>query len=68
MGKISKGTKCSIIDCNEFAIRSISSRKVKSVGLNIPESRRTYLCEKHYKEYKKGGKRERRFEKWRRNV
>ena len=68
MGKISKGAKCSVIECNEFAIRSITSSRVKSVGLNISDSRRTYLCEKHYKEYKKGSKRERRFEKWRRNI
>lgn len=54
MGKISKGVNCSIIGCPEKAIKSLSTSKVVSVGFQISSKyRRVYLCEKHYKEFKK---------------
>jgi len=30
--------------------------------------RRAYLCKEHYKEYKKGSRKERRMERWRHGV
>ncbi len=65
MGKVSKGVKCSVEGCEEPAVRSISAQKVSHV-LRISISRgRAYLCEKHYKEYKKLTREERRIERWR---
>ena len=65
MGKVSKGVKCSVKGCEEPAVRSISAQKVSHV-LRISISRgRAYLCEKHYKEYKKLTREERRIERWR---
>jgi len=65
MGRIDKGVKCSIINCNETAVRSISIDKVEAAGLKVTETKRGYLCEQHYKEYKKKSKDDRRVEKWR---
>ena len=67
MGRIGKGTKCSVAGCEEDAVRSVSVAKAKSAGLNV-EGRRSYLCKEHYKEYKKGSKKERQIEKWRHGV
>lgn len=68
MGRIDKGVKCCVVNCNEPAIRSISIEKVESAGLRMSESKRGYLCKEHYKEYKKLSKDDRRIEKWRRNM
>jgi len=65
MGRIDKGIRCSIVNCNENAIRSISSEKVESSGLKLTDTKRGYLCEHHYKEYKKKSKDTRKVEKWR---
>jgi len=52
--------------CSKEAIRSLSSEKVKSAGLNVGGSeRRAYLCKEHYKDYKKRTKKEKMLEKWR---
>jgi hypothetical protein len=67
MGRIGKGTKCSVANCEEEAVRSISGPKAKAAGLNV-EGRRAYLCKEHYKQYKKGSKQEKQIEKWRHNV
>lgn len=67
MGKISKGVKCTVSGCERDAIRSISTQKAKSAGLKV-EGKRSYLCEEHYREYKKGSKKERRIEKLRFGV
>jgi hypothetical protein len=67
VGRISKGVKCSVVGCDEEAVRSVSVAKAKSAGLNV-EGRRSYLCKEHYKEYKKGSKKERQIEKWRHGV
>ena len=67
MGRIGKGTKCSVANCEEEAVRSISGPKAKAAGLNV-EGRRAYLCKEHYKQYKKGSKQETQIEKWRHNV
>jgi hypothetical protein len=39
---------------------------VSSAGLKVDdETRRSYLCRDHYKEYKKGSKKDKLLEKWR---
>jgi len=60
MGRISKGAMCSIKDCNEPAVRSISRVEFEKskLGLPLKEDKETtrgrvYLCKKHYSEYKK---------------
>ena len=53
--------------CEEEAIRSVSVLKAKATGLDV-EGRRAYLCKEHYKEYKKGSKKDRRIERWRHGV
>ena len=65
MGRVDKGVKCSVVNCSEIAVRSISIEKVKFAGLRVNETKRGYLCEQHYKEYKKKSKNDRRIEKWR---
>ena len=66
MGHINKGVKCSVSGCSREAIRSLSTEKVRSAGLNVGSSeRRSYLCKEHYKEYKKKTKKDKMFEKWR---
>lgn len=65
MGKVSKGEKCSVIGCGNNAVRSLSTDRVRSAGLKIEADKRAYLCEDHYKEYKKKTKRDRMIEKWR---
>jgi hypothetical protein len=67
MGRIGKGTKCSVANCEEEAVRSISGPKAKASGLDV-EGKRAYLCKEHYKQYKKGSKQEKQIEKWRHNV
>lgn len=65
MGKIEKGVKCSVEGCGQMAVRSLSAEKVDSAGLKVKESRRAYLCEGHYKEFKKKTKKAKMLEKWR---
>lgn len=67
MGRIGKGTKCAVAGCEEEAIRSVSVLKAKAAGLDV-EGRRAYLCKEHYKEYKKGSKKDKRIERWRHGV
>ena len=68
MGKIEKGVKCSIIPCGKDAVRSMSAKEVESAGLKIEADKRAYLCEDHYKEFKKKSKGSRQVEKWRWNA
>ena len=65
MGKISKGTTCSVKGCKEEAVRSIDIGRVKQAGLDAEGAKRAYLCKEHYKEYKKGNKKTDQIEKWR---
>ncbi|MFQ6075825.1 MAG: hypothetical protein ACE5Z5_06800 [Candidatus Bathyarchaeia archaeon] len=65
MGRVSKGEKCGVAGCDQPAVRSISAEKVSSAGLEVGEVRRAYLCEEHYKEYKKRSRGARRVERWR---
>ncbi|NIW16494.1 hypothetical protein GWN19_03620 [Candidatus Bathyarchaeota archaeon] len=65
MGRVSKGVKCSVMGCDEEAVRSLSNKKVGSAGLRVGRSRRAYLCKDHYREYKKKTREERKLRKWR---
>jgi len=66
LGRVAKGVKCSVKGCDKDAVRSLPRDKVSSAGLKIDEgTRRSYLCRLHYKEYKKGSKKDKMLEKWR---
>lgn len=68
MGKVKKGELCSVSGCGNAAVRSLSpsySAEMKRAGYTINESARLYLCEQHYKEFKKVHSKEDRLEKWR---
>jgi hypothetical protein len=65
LGRIGKGVTCSVKNCDKEAIRSLARDKVSSAGLKVNEGRRSYLCREHYKEYKKGSKKDKLLEKWR---
>jgi len=68
MGKVKKGVKCSVKDCERLAVRSISRAQFSeaNTGLSI-ETRgpRVYLCETHYKAYKRASKKLKKLQKWR---
>lgn len=68
MGRVAKGVKCSVAGCDAQAIRSLSTGKVSAAGLEVSEGRRAYLCRDHYKEYKKGSKKDKLLEKWRHQL
>jgi hypothetical protein len=66
LGRIDKGVKCNVSGCSREAVRSLSTEKVRSAGLNVDsDQRRSYLCKEHYKEYKKKTKKDKQLEKWR---
>jgi hypothetical protein len=65
MGRIGKGVKCSVIGCDESAVRSLSTDEVAASGLKVEEQRHVYLCKSHYKEHKRAVKKNRMLEKWR---
>ena len=64
MGKVKRGVGCSVKGCSKPAVRSVSVERAKAAGLDV-EGRRAYLCEEHYKEFKRRRKKERLVEKWR---
>jgi len=68
LGRVKKGEKCSVKGCNEEAVRSLSVSKVKNAGLDVEGAKRAYLCKEHYKEFKKGNKKDAQIEKWRHGV
>lgn len=69
MGRVRKGEGCGVEGCGERAVRSLPgevSAVLERAGLKVAAKRgRVYLCEKHYKSYKKLVKRERKAERWR---
>ena len=69
MGKVRKNIPCSVRGCNEPAAHSvgvIDTNILKSSGLDIESPERgIYLCEKHYKMYKKARRRIDRLLRWR---
>jgi len=68
MGKVAKGTECSIKGCDKLAVRSLSTELVIKTDLQVGETRKTYLCRDHHKEFKRKAiiKNQKRIEKWRR--
>jgi hypothetical protein len=68
LGKIGKGVKCSCRNCGNDAIRSVNIEKAKNAGLDVQGSKRAYLCKEHYKEYKKGNRKDAQIEKWRHGI
>ncbi len=68
LGRIGKGVTCSVKNCDKEAIRSLARDKVSCAGLKVNEGRRSYLCREHYKEYKKGSKKDKLLEKWRHSA
>jgi hypothetical protein len=68
MGRVAKGVKCSVLGCDEQAVRSLSVDRVASAGLKVEEMRRAYLCKEHYKKFKKDNKKERMLRKWRQQA
>ncbi len=68
MGRIAKGARCSIKGCGEEAVRSLDVGKVKSAGLDVDAAKRAYLCKEHYKEFKKGNRKDAQIEKWRHGI
>jgi len=59
LGGANKGKKCSVSDCSEPAIRSLSENKwnsyIEKTGLKIEESKqhKIFLCKIHYKDVNK---------------
>ncbi len=68
MGKVSKGVKCSVAGCEEKAVKSVSAQRIPS-GMKVEAAgRRAYLCEFHWKQFKKLTREERRVERMRYGV
>jgi hypothetical protein len=71
MGKVKTGIACSVEGCTEVAARSFAADKVTeafrkaSISLKAGRTRRAYLCDKHYKVFKKQQRTDRKVEKWR---
>ena len=65
MGRIDKGVKCTVIGCETTAVRSISMEKVESSGIKTEGDKKAYLCDMHYKEFKKKSKTSRQVDRWR---
>ncbi len=65
MGRVASGVNCSVKDCGEPAVRSISAEKARAAGIRVEGERRAYLCREHYKALKKLTRKERTIEMWR---
>ncbi|MEM1557745.1 MAG: hypothetical protein QXR44_04670 [Thermoproteota archaeon] len=49
-----KGVDCSVEGCQNKAVRSVAFKSASEAGLRMNrEAKRAYLCETHYKEFKK---------------
>lgn len=54
LGRVKKGTVCSVIGCGRVAKKSISSTDVSRAGLAAaPGTEKDYLCTTHFREVKK---------------
>ena len=64
MGIVSKGAKCDVAGCNEDGFRSLNTKKVEGAGLDVSSSsKKTVLCKRCYKEWKKETKDDRALER-----
>ena len=62
------GRSCSVIGCVKSAVRSVSRNAVKDKNLNVSDTgKRVFLCTSHYKGLTKKAKKDKLYEKWRRN-
>jgi len=56
--------ECDVKGCSEEAVRSLSAKKIKNAGLEIPDGRgNAHLCKEHYKEYKRSTKDDRKLQR-----
>lgn len=68
LGKVSKGVECQVAGCGSKAFKSVPVNKLGSMAARVRTGRgvrRAYLCEKHYKEWKRLTKKERSLERLR---
>jgi len=65
LGRIDKGVKCSAVGCDREAVRSVSGEMAAKAEIKLRAEGRAYLCKEHYKEMKRGLKKERLIQKWR---
>jgi hypothetical protein len=71
MGKVKQGAECCVEGCEAKAVRSFSIEKVREAikdaggDLKSGRMRRGYLCQKHYKMFKKQTKKDKKLDKWR---
>ena len=64
MGIVSKGSKCNVDGCDADAARSLNTKKVEDAGLRLNSSgKKSGLCKKCYKEWKKATKDDRSLER-----
>ncbi len=64
MGIVSKGAKCNVDGCDDGGARSLNTAKVENAGLRVNSAgKKTVLCKRHYKEYKKESKDDRELER-----
>ncbi len=69
MGRVKKGQKCSVLGCenaSSFSVSYVEAKilEVKKLKLS-PIRNRVYLCNEHYKLFKKLRKKIEKYEKWR---
>ncbi|MHA1312856.1 MAG: hypothetical protein ACTSSI_02585 [Candidatus Helarchaeota archaeon] len=58
---------CSVIGCGKAATRSVSQNKIKDKDMSVEsDGKRVYLCNEHYKTISKKTKKDKLYEKWRR--
>ncbi len=65
MGKVGKGIKCSVINCDKDAVKSVSGEDISRAGMKVTTPGRGYLCKDHYKELKKKLRKDKQVERWR---
>jgi hypothetical protein len=68
MGKVKKGEACSVKGCAGTAVRSLSpsyAATMAKAGMEVADGGRLYLCEEHYKRFKKANAGQDKLEKWR---
>ena len=64
MGVIYKGTKCNVEGCGADAVRSINTKKIEDAGFRLNSTgKKSGLCKKCYKEWKKETKDDRSLER-----
>jgi len=67
LGRIDKGQKCTVRNCSKDAVRSVNVAKAKLAGLDV-QGKTAYVCEEHYKQFKKGNKKTDQIERWRHGI